>query len=198
MIHDYVKCIRQLFLDAIGFNMMKIYSQSQQGAILAIALILLVILTLVAVSFARISSLDIRGAKNYSDNSIMLAIAESALIDAETAIEVLDSPNNLNNEDGFYAQGDEPPDPFDPKLWEEDVGINTDTSNPGLSAFYVEEIMLINESGAVENISVSLGGYGEDSIQSVGDTTIFRSVIHAQNPSGTGTFMLESFYGKVF
>lgn len=181
--------------------MIKANWQFQKGAILVMALILLVILMFIAIAFTRITSLDIRSAKNYSDNVLMLSIAEDTLLDAEESIKNLTDPNTLPAI-GFY-QLDDPnlPNPFNQTTW--DISSSTQkviasSSNPTLGAYYVEKIMVISNTVPSESMSVNLGGYGEDATPSGGDITVFRSVVHAKNPVGSGLFMLESFYGKMF
>ncbi|MDD2761110.1 MAG: PilX N-terminal domain-containing pilus assembly protein [Methylomonas sp.] len=79
--------------------------QSQTGAVLPVALIVMLLMTMIGTSGARVSGLDEKMAGNMRDRNLAFQAAESALAAAENS---LNSPNVLptfkeDGTGGFYA-----------------------------------------------------------------------------------------------
>lgn len=79
-------------------------SRQQQGAVLIISMIILLMLTILGVTSMRTTQLEERMAGNARDRHVAFEAAEAALIDAETFVKtiVTDVPFDLNGSDGLY------------------------------------------------------------------------------------------------
>ncbi len=77
----------------------------QQGAVLIISMIILLMLTILGVTSMRTTQLEERMAGNARDRHIAFEAAEAALIDAETYVQtiVTATPFDLNGADGLYS-----------------------------------------------------------------------------------------------
>jgi type IV pilus assembly protein PilX len=75
----------------------------QQGAVLVIAMLILIVMTLIGVSSMNSSLLEERMARNARDMNTALQAAEAALVDAET---YLDQPviDTFGNAEGLYTE----------------------------------------------------------------------------------------------
>ena len=170
----------------------------QNGALLAMSLILLIILTITAIAFTRVTKLELKGVINYADRLAGLAIAENNLLAAEATIEGLSTLPDFTQADtvpeGFYDTG-ETPDPFDSSTWTA-TGTNIAKTTDG--AYYIEVMQTIDASSNInDQLSVNQGGYGEDTTLFTGRLNVFRTVVRSPNPSGNGFILIESFYDRM-
>lgn len=122
----------------------------QQGVVLIVSLMLLVVITLLGVSGMRNTTLDERMAGNMRDLQLAFYAAESALREAEQQIKVISLPP-FNNTNGYYET--------DSTLWQTiDWSSNTaviQVSNtiPKVHeqpAYYVEEMPATPADGSLE------------------------------------------------
>jgi len=80
-------------------------SKNQQGAVLIISMIMLLLLTILGIASMRNTGLEERMAGNARDNHLAFEAAEAALIDAERFLDTVavTGPFDLTGNDGLYA-----------------------------------------------------------------------------------------------
>lgn len=93
--------------------------KTNTGVALFISLVLLLVLTILGVSVVQTTSLEIRMARNEHDTLLAFEAAESALRDAEAALEVTTSTFAYNN--GGVGGLWDMPDVNDGNRWEDDA-----------------------------------------------------------------------------
>lgn len=93
--------------------------KTNTGVALFISLVLLLVLTILGVSVVQTTSLEIRMARNEHDNLLAFEAAESALRDAEAALQVTTSTFAYN--DGGVGGLWDMPDVDDGNRWEDDA-----------------------------------------------------------------------------
>lgn len=76
---------------------------NQQGVVLFISLILLLVLTILGVSTVQTTSLEVRMSRNHHDSTLAFQAAESALRDAEDAIEAVLTTAVFDDAGPLYA-----------------------------------------------------------------------------------------------
>ncbi len=97
----------------------------QRGVVLAIALIMLVILTLLGVSALQVTGLEERMTGNMRDRSLAFQSAEAALREGERQLDVPDSNlPTFNDTNGFYTA----PGEGDPPVWADYIGASADSA----------------------------------------------------------------------
>jgi len=84
---------------------MKQFPNKQSGAVLAVSLIFLVLLTIIGISNLRTTSLEQRMAGNSRDQHLAFEAAEASLRQAETFLDTIPDVADFNNAggDGLYA-----------------------------------------------------------------------------------------------
>ncbi|MDZ7663692.1 pilus assembly PilX family protein [Thiohalophilus sp.] len=122
----------------------------QQGVVLIVSLMLLVVITLLGISGMRNTTLDERMAGNMRDLQLAFYSAESALREAEQQIKVISLPP-FNNTNGYYET--------DSTLWQTidwsdtSAVIQVTTTIDEVSAppaYYVEEMPATPSDGSLE------------------------------------------------
>lgn len=83
------------------FHLLKL----QKGAALLTSLLILLVLSLLAVSSMQNSSMQERMVSAQREGFMAMEGAELALREAELAVEALASPSGFNTMDGFYEKG---------------------------------------------------------------------------------------------
>jgi len=166
-------------------------TKQMNGAVLAIALIILFVMTLIGVTALQTTTLEERISKNLNDSAVAMQSADTALREAERYIESLTDATGFGTSNGLYSNGNAP-DPFTASTW---TGTNSivGTAIPGTNTprYYIE---VIGDYGGGTNINVY--NYGQD--PRGGNVTVFRIVARGTGSSGAAEVTLESFYGKRF
>lgn len=122
----------------------------QQGIVLIVSLMLLVVITLLGISGMRSTTLDERMAGNMRDLQLAFYAAESALREAEQQIKVISLPP-FNNTNGYYETDSTRWQTID---WSSNTAvIQASTSIPGIHeqpSYYVEEMPATPADGSLE------------------------------------------------
>lgn len=185
----------------------------QQGAVLAVALIFLLILTLLGVSSMKSTLLEEKMAGNMRDQSLAFQAAEAALRDGEAFIETLAStggfkctektnssatsfPNCSN--DGQFATGTNLHDILEQDPWSASNGYRTTSSTiNGVSTqpryFIIHNADLTDEAKTSLNLGPGYGGIGAGK-----DITAFAVVARGVGGTDKAPVILTSYYGKRF
>lgn len=164
----------------------------QRGAVLAVSLIILVVMTLIGLATMQATSLDEKMSGNLRDLNLAMQSTESGLREAEVFIESLTNTNNFGVSSGLYDQGTAP-DPHASGTWTGATSVVT-TGNFGnvqQPRYFIEYVGDFGESLTGGNVF----NYGTGSS---GEVSVFRIVARGTGSSGTAQVMLETFYGRQF
>lgn len=171
----------------------------QNGAVLAVSLLILVVLTIIGVSSMVTTSLEEKMSGNFRDRQIAFNAAEAALAYAENFVNAnVNAASVFDGSDGLYATYDGPGsnNAFDSSWW-------TGTASQVLpNADAVDDVQTQprftiehrGEIGEVEGTSINLGGYGESS--GGGEITAFRITVRATGLTDNSVVIIQSYYGK--
>ncbi len=173
--------------------MNQVIFQKQQGAVLVVALIVLLVLTLVGVASLQSTSVDERMAGNLRDLNLALQATDSALREAEGIIDGFANTTGFGTGGGLYSLGNAP-DPFADSTW---TGASSNVSTLGLGLpnnprFFIE---LIGDFSDETGTEINVLNYGQSS---EGAVTVFRIVARGTGAADKAQVILESFYGRRF
>jgi len=169
----------------------------QQGAVLIISLMFLLIMTLIGVTAMQSTTMEEKMAGNVRDHNLAFQAAEAALRDAETYIETVVSTAAFDDTNGrFSATSTSLPDASASATWASD---NTSRAYSGTIGgvntqprYFIQHIADI--SGGASTLNV--GGYG--AATSGGDTSLFRITARGTGGSDNSQVVLRSHYGRRF
>ena len=173
-------------------------ARSQSGVALFISLVLLLVLTIIGVSSVQTTSLEVRMTRNEHDSMLAFQAAESALKDAEAAIQALTSTAgfSLTGTNGLYegaAMGDEPVWQYD-DLWEAANSREAETEVVGVISQprYVVEYLgaVVREENAYQ-IDDPYSSSAADRIE------IFRVTARGVGGSPNSQVTLQSSFGRI-
>jgi len=186
------------------------YKQHQQGAVLIVSLIILLLMTLIGVSGMQTTTLEEKMAGNNLDRQIALQAAEAAVIEGEGIVNLLQNQGQLgaydiNGADGRYdGTGGAFPDIWKLVDWDGTNGGNTNKALPYTGA----DASLYSVSGApppkfvIEHYAtaaltadiVNQCGYGDCS--GAGQMFMFRITARGTSRAGSGQVVLQTVFGK--
>lgn len=172
------------------------FKKSQAGAVLAVSLVFLVILTLVGVSAMQNTLLEEKMAGNVKDRNLAFQNAESAVREAELFIEGIVSLGGFNGTSGLYGLTDAEPDYGAAATWttaSKNVQSSSDFGAYASPRYFIKQYTIVTGTEAALNLS----GYGDN--KGSGDVTIFN--ITARGTGGgqdTAEVILRTYYGRAF
>lgn len=171
-------------------------AHAQQGAIMVVSLMILLVLTIIGVNAMRGTTLEEGMAYATRDRNLALQSAEVAMRTAENYIETITSPSALTGSNGLYRRADTPPDYTDPATWSGSPVRHVSVTPPAGSAsaqYFIHETSLIAGVQGAMNMS----GYGDN--RGSGDVTAFRITARGSGGTANGAeVMLRSNYGRIF
>lgn len=170
--------------------------QDQGGVVLVVALIILLVISMIAISSMRGSALDEKMAGNSSDRNIAFQSAESGIREAETFVEGIVSLGNFSGTGGLYSRTEPDPDYLGPTFWTDaSNSIVADTTYGAYAApkYYVKHFTTVVGREAAMNMS----GYGDN--KGTGDVTIFKITARGTGGSAdSAEVVLRTDYGRKF
>lgn len=174
---------------------------TQKGAVLLVSLVILLVLSLLAISGMQGSVMQERMASAQRDGMLALEIAERAMVEAEAALDGLSDLDDFGSTTGFYestpGSSAPPPSPFSATTWSKS-GETGDPVNAieasavdGIEALYFYDYKGKVTLDAEAQLPRDLSQYGAS-----GPTEFdyARIVVRAPGPSGTSARLLEGFY----
>ncbi|MEM9101936.1 MAG: PilX N-terminal domain-containing pilus assembly protein [Pseudomonadota bacterium] len=170
--------------------------KSQEGAVLVTSLIILMLLTIIALSSMQSTVLQEKMTSAVSDGQLALEAAESALIDAEQFVRTLTDINGFisaNPEDGLYNTGTAP-DPFSTS----DNPWGTARIGKSIEGIIEPPKYYIEYLGEVRQETSNLTICGYDCNQLEGDVLAFRIYALGKGKTSNSKRILTSFYAKQF
>ena len=164
----------------------------QRGAVLAISLIMLLVLTLLGVTAMRTTVLEEKMAGNMNDRNVAFQAAETALRDGEALIETLVATASFNGSGGRLGEADADPDFFNAATWSDNDSI---AYSGTLSGVAVQPRYILKFVKRVEGDqgSLKVGGYGNDKAS---DVSNFRVTARGIGKSESSLSILQAYYGK--
>jgi type IV pilus assembly protein PilX len=165
----------------------------QQGVVLAIALMLLFVMTLIGITALQSSLLQEKITANLNESHLAMQSADNALREAENFIEGLSNTDSFGTSGGLYTQGNAP-DPLLASTWT-GSSARVSSSHGGQVVAPRYFIELINAYTGAGN-DINIYNYGQD--PQGRPVTVFRIVARGTGGTGRAEVILESFYGKKF
>jgi type IV pilus assembly protein PilX len=168
--------------------MSKIKSHRQTGAALILSLLLLLVLTLLAVSSMQGTIMQERMVSGEREGMQSLEIAESALRDAEVTLEGINVLSVFDGSDGLFGQDDAVPDPL-ALDWAASEDVIAGTAVDGITPrYFIQHMGDAYEPEKLTDIVVE--GYT--------NAQAFRIVAWSPGPTGESRRVIESYYARQF
>ena len=172
------------------------WPRRQRGVALFLALVLLLVLTIIGVSSVQSTSLELRMSRNEHDTMLAFQSAESALRDAETAIEALANtagfaPNGAN---GLYLSTN-----IDDAAWQEAnvwTGGNSVVAPTNINGVAAGGRYIIEHTGQVliMDNSHQIDGRNDGVLDRI---DMFRITARGVGGTVNSRVMLQTTYGRV-
>ncbi|WP_163830933.1 pilus assembly PilX family protein [Spartinivicinus ruber] len=171
--------------------------KKQEGAVLFISLIILLVLSIIGINAVDRSNLDSKISANFRDYNVAFQTAETALMDAELFVQ-----NNIGTLADFSDQGTNglySKSAVDNKMWEEWNTVKTRSLEKekvanygiaGLPEYYIENYATIKP----ENATLNQDNYGESA--ALGEVEVFRVTAKGVGSSADSQVILQSMYAK--
>ncbi|BAZ93315.1 hypothetical protein TspCOW1_17460 [Thiohalobacter sp. COW1] len=160
----------------------------QQGAILAVSLIMLLVMTLIGVTAMQNTIMEQRMAGNTRDINLAFQAAEAALREGEVALEAASLPDFDGTTDGYYKAEDIAI--GNPQVWEAPgtVWITYPDSLDGVPTppeYVLEELMPVKQAG---------GSLAAD--EPLPEVSMYRVTSRASGSSSDTQIMLQTTYKR--
>ncbi len=168
----------------------------QGGAVLAVSLILLLVVTLIAVSSLQGTSLEEKMAGNSLDRNLAFQATESAVREAEIAVESIASLGGFDGAAGRFGLNDIEPVAQTAATWTDatqHVVANEYYGSYAAPLYYAKHFTTVVGTEG----SLNMSGYGDN--KGTGDVTIFK--ITARGTGGnsdSAEVILRTYYGRIF
>ena len=166
--------------------------QRQNGAVLAVGLIILLVMTLIGVSTIGTTVMQEHMNGNVRDRQLAFHAAESALREGEAFIETVVSTAAFNGTNGLYGTSDTEPDPYG--TWDSNNSREYQgTQLEGVATDPRYRIRLIGEFGESSG-SLNIGRYGE--LRAEAPATGFYITARGTGGSDNSVVVIRSYYGR--
>ena len=168
----------------------------QQGAVLAVTLVILLVVTLLTVSNMQTSILEEKMAGNNSDRNVAFQAAESGLREAEVFLEDIVSLGDFQGQAGLFGRTDDEPTFYTTDTWSDStyhVVAETDLGSYERPRYFIKNMTTVQGTTGALNMS----GYGDN--KGTGDVTIFRVTVRATGTSAeSAEVILGTQCGRIF
>ena len=169
---------------------------AQQGAVLVVSLIFLLVVTLLAISSIRDTVLEEKMAGNTRDRNVAFQSAEGGIREAELFIDDIVSMGDFAATPGLFSRTQAEPPFWEDATWRN--GANHAVADEDYGAYEpprytVKHITTVTGSEGALNMS----GYGDN--KGTGDVTVFRITVRGTGSDGdSAEVILRSQYGRIF
>lgn len=174
----------------------------QKGAVLLVSLVILLVLTLLAISGMQGSIMQERMTTAQRDGMFALEIAENAMREAEAALDGLSDLSDFDSTPsttGFYDGTDTTttvPSPFAAATWSLGSSGDPDNAVKGTAVNGIEPLFMFEYKGKVTvdsegQLPRDLGQYGAAGLA---EFDYARILVRTSGPSGSSMRLLEGFY----
>ena len=168
----------------------------QRGAVLIVSLVMLLVITLIAVSSMQGTVLEEKMAGNTKDRNLAFQTTESAIREAENYIESVVSMGSFDGTGGLYGFASAQPDYTASTTWTDTaqhVIAGSDYGSYEAPKYYIKHFTTVKGTEGAMNMS----GYGDN--KGTGDVSIF--LITGRGTGGSADsaeVILRSHYGRIF
>ncbi|RDH42318.1 pilus assembly PilX family protein [Zooshikella ganghwensis] len=183
-------------LDRKNFSPMCKSNNKQQGIVLVISLVILLLLSIVGINAMMTTSLDEKMSANLKDHNTAFQAAEAALREGENVVSALVTLSDFNNDgdDGMYSLAAAKDSPWQTIDWKTSTKLRTlSTTITGLAdqpKYIIEHFTaVVSEEEALNlmNVGESTGG---------GGTEVFRITAWGVGSSATSQVILQTTFAK--
>ncbi|MBT8102529.1 MAG: hypothetical protein KJO95_06130 [Gammaproteobacteria bacterium] len=168
----------------------------QRGVVLIISLIMLLVVTLLAVSSMQGTVLEEKMAGNSKDRNLAFQTTESAVREAENYIEGIVSLGSFNGSAGLFGLTDSMPYYSMGSTWSDTtkhVVASADYGSYGKPQYFIKQFAVVKGTEGALNMS----GYGDN--KGTGDVTVFKITARGTGGSSdSAEVILRSHYGRIF
>ncbi|MCH8866850.1 MAG: hypothetical protein IID58_08370 [Proteobacteria bacterium] len=168
----------------------------QSGAVLAVCLVFLLIITLIAVSSMRDTLLEEKMAGNTRDRNLAFQAAESAAREAEIFVEGLVSLGDFDVTAGLYGLNSTEPSYAHAATWDDEANYVEANSDYGA---YLAPRYLIKQFTTMVGTegAMNMSGYGGN--KGTGDVTVFKITARGTGGSAdSAEVIIRSQFGRRF
>ena len=174
--------------------------RKQKGAVLAVSLIVLLVLTLIGVSAARTVLLEEKMTFASRDAKVALEVAEALVRQGEEYIDGISTTGDFGSLNWLHTQGDGPDSLVDASTWNNDNSREFEVEMLDAEGNKMTGRMYIELSGNADKEdpadSITVGGYGQST--GGGEIKVFRIVALGEGLAGSTTRTIVTHYGKRF
>lgn len=170
-------------------------TKKQDGVVLIISLIMLVLLTIIGITAMQVSNLEEKMAGNSKEYNSAFQAAETTLRSAETYINSLATLGDFNDSlPGFLSEGTADPDYKASSTWSS----ANSALGPAISGLITPRYIIkhVGQQGDSENTGLTVSGYGESLAGSA--VTLFRVTSSSTGSTDQSRVVLQSYFGKRF
>lgn len=166
----------------------------QKGAALFVSLIFLLILTVLGIGSMNDTIMQGKMAGAIQEGNVALQGTETAIREAEQALEGFISTNAFDASGPYYTNGNAP-DPFAAATWTGSASIETGAIAGQTAAprYFIELAGTVSDSGS-DNGAKEVNNAGQGN--QLGDITTFRVVARSTGGTGSAQRIIETYYGK--
>lgn len=170
--------------------------RKEQGTVLVVALVILLVITLLSIGNMRSSVLEEKMAGNTNDRNVAFQAGESALREAELFLEGIVSLGNFQDQGGLFSRTGIEPGFYAVDTWTDannHVVATTDLATYEQPQYFIKNMTTVPGATGALNMS----GYGDN--KGSGDVTIFRITVRATGTSAdSAEVILRTQYGRIF
>ena len=170
--------------------------QQERGAVLVVSLIMLLIVTMIAVSSMQGTIMEEKMAGNTRDRNLAFQTAESSLREAEIYVQGLASMGTFTGSGGLYGLTDSEPYHTDAATWSDTLNHVVGSAPHGsyeAPRYFIKHYTVVKGTAGALNMS----GYGDN--KGTGDITIFKMTARSTGASAdSAEVILRSYYGRTF
>lgn len=171
-------------------------SHAQRGAVMAVSLVVLLVLTVVVMTSNRNVLMQERMTSSVRENALVFQVAESALVEAEQHIDTFTDTiwGDFNDTGigGYYNEGEGPGDYFAATTWESSKLIEADATLDNYQAWYfIESLGQVSLVEGVTDVSLQ-NDYSVPHQPAMAD--VFRVVVRAVGPNQITEQIIAGYY----
>lgn len=168
------------------------FEAHQRGAALILSLLMLLVLSLLAISSMQSTVLQERMVSAEREGMSSLEIAESGVRDAEIVLEGISTLSTFDGTNGLYGPDDTAPDPLTYD-WSSGTDVRNATAVNGVTPkFYIQHMGNANQPDRMTDIIVS--GYTHET--GAYNSQAFRVVAWSPGASGEAQRVIETYYAR--
>jgi type IV pilus assembly protein PilX len=169
---------------------MKTFQRKEDGAILLLTLVILLVLTLSVVAGLKDSISTQKMISSANAYQFSFELAEATMLNVFDEIESLPDVNAFGSKNGYYKKGTAP-DPFSID-WETQPEVQMNDQLNVQPRYFIERVGSVTQN-ETQNLEVPV--YGD--LGNVGNAEVFRVVVKTTDFTDQSNQIIETFYARV-